>query len=195
MASGWRINRRSILRWGGAGLLLLAALATRPGAARGDETFAPRLDGEVLVGAGVRSRWGFQVYAIGLYADPAGIRHLSRRDAADLAAAAFPKTVDIRMLRSVDAAKMREAFEEGLAPIRGTPEYDQFLGFFTSELTAGTRILIKFRSPVVSVSIGGQSHPPIHSQRLATALLNVWIGPKPINESLKEQLLSRLGAL
>jgi hypothetical protein len=108
----------------------------------------------------------------------------------------FKKTIEIRLQRSLSAEKLRDAFDDALGDTvgRATPEYQKFLGYFEGELNKGTRIVLRTSGGSLDVSIDGASRPTIRSAQLTGALLNVWLGPKPIDDTLKENLVARLGA-
>lgn len=102
-----------------------------------DPAFEPGADGDepsdrwlMLTGTGVREKFFFNVYTVGLYLDPLRVHHeladfrgddgkaLSKN--ADLYRAlandALPKLLRLEMNRDVDAEDMREAFQDSLAP-------------------------------------------------------------------------------
>lgn len=160
------------------------------------ESFTDQKGDQALLGVGVRKKWGFKVYAIGLYAEKDRAKAIKHADYRGVVAGQFKKTIEIRMQRAVSASKIRDAFEDALEEsCAGVPEYQRFLGYFQGELNKGTVILLRTSGPTLEVSIDGVAKPALTSPKLTGALLNVWLGPKPIDDDLKESLVGRLGAL
>lgn len=160
------------------------------------ESFTDQKGDQALLGVGVRKKWGFKVYAIGLYADKDRARSIRHNDYRGVVAGQFKKTIEIRMQRAVSASKIRDAFEDALEEsCGGLPEYQKFLGYFQGELNKGTVILLRTNGSTLEVSIDGVARPALNNARLTGALLNVWLGPKPIDDDLKESLVARLGSL
>lgn len=160
------------------------------------EAFSEAHGDQALLGVGIRKRWGFKVYAMGLYAERAGATRLGPGDYHGVVAGGFKKTVEIRLLRSLSAEKLRSAFEDALgARVGSLPEYQQFLSYFSGELEKGTVIVLQTSGPQLGVTIAGQARPALRNARLTGALLDVWLGPKPVDSDLKETLVARLGKL
>jgi hypothetical protein len=186
-------------------LALFFSLALQPGArlAHADvqepssgESFAENSGGQALLGVGIRKKWGFKVYAMGLYADKEAAGKIQPGSYGAVVRGGFGKTVELRLLRTVNGEKIKSAFEDSLAEATGrSPQYQQFLSYFDGELTKGTKILLKTQGSTLNVVIGGSAKPAISSAQLTGALLNVWLGPKPIDGNLKKNLVSRLGSL
>jgi hypothetical protein len=177
-----------------AGLLLALALPLQAA-----EVAGVRFDDRVriadtelaLTGAGVRERFIFDVYAMGLYV---------RDPKADLIAQDGPKRIAIRMLRDVDAATFSKALVDGMRPNHDEATM-QKLESRIAELDAimaqmkearkgmaitldwlpgsGTRMTVK----------GEAAGKPIAGEDFYRALLRIWLGPKPVQESLKKALL------
>jgi hypothetical protein len=180
---------------------VLALTAARPALAdvqepSSGESFAEARGSQALLGVGIRKKWGFKVYAIGVYGDKDAASKIAPGSYGAVVRGGFAKTVELRMLRTVSGSKIASAFEDALAePTGKSPEYQQFLSFFGGELPKGTVILLKTSGPTLNVVIGGAAKPAINNAALTGALLNVWLGPKPVDSSLKKNLISRLGAL
>jgi hypothetical protein len=191
----WR--SRSAGKWLLAGLALAGAtLTTVPARAQMSVAYPPlNSSGQMLVGAGVRHRWGVPVYSIALYADMGRAGIIPPGDGEALIRSPATKTVDIRMLRTVSAAKMRRAMDSALARMRGTQEHPQFLSYFDRPLAAGSSVVLTFSGPTVGVTIDGRVMPSLHSEAFASALLGVWIGPRPLSRGLRHSLLRGLGRM
>lgn len=156
---------------------------------------APGAPPLVLSGAGVRSRFLLDVYAMALY--------LSARATSADAAIAAPgrKRVVIHMLRDVEAAQFVEALETNLRANHDAAAM-QKLAPSIAQLEAavgpgtvmqGTRIDLDF-APGTGTSVSFDAEPrgaPIPDEAFFPALLRNWLGAKPVSEDLKRALLGR----
>lgn len=150
----------------------------------------------VLNGAGLRKRFVFQVYAMGLYLAE------KKPVAADAVAAAGPKRIAIHMLRDVDAAEFGEALTAGMranhdeAAMKSLEPRIAQLGAIMEELKEakkGMAILLDLQpgaGTVVSVD-GRPRGKPIAGDDFARALLRIWLGDKPVQDDLKRALLGQ----
>jgi len=100
-----------------------------PAFARGEDGDEPSDRWLMLTGTGVREKFFFDVYTVGLYLDPLRVHHeladfrgddgkaLSKnaRVYTALVADSLPKLLRLEMNRDVDAEDMREAFQDSLA--------------------------------------------------------------------------------
>ena len=177
-----------------AGLLLALALPLQAA-----EVAGVRFDDRVriadtelaLTGAGVRERFIFDVYAMGLYV---------RDPKADLIAQDGPKRIAIRMLRDVDADTFSQALVDGMRPNHDAATMQALepriaaLNAIMAQMKearkgmaitldwlpgSGTRMTVK----------GEAAGKPIAGEDFYRALLRIWLGPKPVQESLKKALL------
>lgn len=211
--------------------LLLAAVAPVPAAA--DQVTEPAtghkfeterlVDGRpyLLLGTGVRSKFGFKVYAMALYVDAAQARsafpelvaRAGGRDRAHLmagnqaqtfvAGGPFGKLAVMHFMRDVGADKIRESFEDALkaersdkAPADVRTAAQQFIGLFDRELKKGQEIILK-TSPDgrIEVEIAGQKKAGPQNPRLLQAVWNIWLGPHTISNDLRRGLVERIDQL
>jgi len=148
----------------------------------------------VLNGMGLRKRAIFKVYVAGLYVGA------KSNDGAALLAAPGPKRIAFGLKRDVGADTFAKALNEGVVE-RSTPE----------QLTALRERLAKFEEIILSVkevkeddsvlldyvpgtgtSItynGKTVGQPIAGEDFFRAVLNIFIGPKPVQDGLKDGLL------
>lgn len=149
-----------------------------------------------LNGAGVRSKFMFKVYALGLY--------LPRKtgDARQAIDQPGPKRIRIVTLRDVGVDMFVDGLTKGLEKNHDAatlaalkPRLDQFTA------------TLKTLGEVAKGSVITLDHPPGGATRLAAngkplgrdipgedfyqALLKIWLGDKPAQDSLKEELLGR----
>lgn len=144
-----------------------------------------------LAGAGMRRRFIFDVYAMGLYV---------RDPKADLIAQDGPKRIAIHMLRDVDADTFSKALVDGMRPNHDAATM-QKLESRIGELDAimaqmkvaqsGMAITLDWlpgsgtRMTVEGEALG----KPIAGEDFYQSLLRIWLGAKPVQESLKKALL------
>ena len=173
---------------------LLCAFALHASAADVGGVRIPDADGSlVLNGAGVRQRFVFDVYALGLYL-PA-----KKSSAAEVIGTAGPKRLLIHMLRDVPADQFSGALMDGLKD--NVPEAelktldprirqlnDLMLSF--KEAKKGMRITIDWSEAGTVVSTDGKAAgAPIPGEDLYRALMKIWLGERPVQPDLKKALL------
>lgn len=199
------------------------ARLTPPGAAEGA---AP----QHLLGVGVREKWVFDVYAIGLYVDPPAVHRRvgaaleaaaapgARETAAEVADrrlgelnhAAVPRTLQLVMVRDVDAEDMREAFEDVLQPrIKARARGERrtaalaalkaFRAVFSRPATEGQVLRFAWhpaagteRPARLVVSVDGSVRHTSQDPDLAWALFDVYVGNDPISDSARASSVKRL---
>ena len=148
-----------------------------------------------LNGAGVRTRFFFEVYAIGLY--------LPQRTASPGAVLALAgnKRVAIRMLRDVGAEQFTTALTDG---VRANHPEDEFKRLEPRLRELGqTMAALKEAKKGMAISLdlvgtqtqllvdGNAAGGPIAGEDFQRALLRIWLGDKPVQEDLKQALLGQ----
>jgi hypothetical protein len=177
-------------------LLLLSALA-----ASGAEVAGVRLDDRVQVesrelvlnGAGLRKRFIFNVYVLGLYLAQ---KQSDARAAVELAG---PKRAAIHMLRDVGADTFTEALVEGLRANHSEGEFRALeprvkaLADMMAELKEakkGMAISLDWTGSATQLLVDGKpAGKPIPGEDFYRALLRIWLGDKPVQDDLKKALL------
>lgn len=178
--------------------LLLSAAAV---AASGAEVAGVKLDDRVQVesrdlvlnGAGLRKRFIFNVYVLGLYLVE------KKSDARAAIELSGPKRAAIRMLRDVGADTFTEALVEGL---RANHSEDDFRALeprvkqlaevmaALQEAKKGMAISLDWTGSATQLLVDGKpSGKPIPGEDFYRALLRVWLGDKPVQDDLKKALL------
>jgi hypothetical protein len=151
-----------------------------------------QVDGHTLVlnGAGIRRRFFFDVYVIGLYVEhPA-----TDRDA--ILGANAPRQVRIELVRSVSAEQMRTAVGEAFRRAAGDrlPEFEARLARLETMLRAGgpgdrtTLTWVPARGLVVTDD--GHELGTIEGKDFADVVFAVWIGTRAIDPGLARALLA-----
>ncbi len=144
-----------------------------------------------LSGAGLRQRFIFDVYAVGLYvADPK----------ADRVTQGGAKRVAIHMLRDVDADTFSKALADGMRANHDEATMKALEGRIAElnaimaeakEAKKGMAILLDW-VPGTGTRVtldGREAGRPIAGEDFYRALLRVWLGPKPVQADLKKSLL------
>ncbi|MGP1614235.1 MAG: chalcone isomerase family protein [Pollutimonas bauzanensis] len=179
-----------------AGGLCLAPLAAA--AQAGGVKIANQVSTDVqplfLNGAGVRKRFVFDVYAAALYTaaptpDAQAIIHSNQ-----------PRRLQLTLLRSIDGAALLDALDEGLKannPAQELRQMDSAIAQFREIMKSagpgrnGDTIELDFNATGIAVSFKGRELGQVKDPHLPAALMRVWLGEKPAQESLKQALLGR----
>lgn len=152
----------------------------------------------VLNGVGVRYRAVFKVYGIGLYLK-------SKTDSADAAIKVDgAKRVMLKLLRDVDGKDLGKAFtdgmeknmhpEERMRTINGIFKFGQIFQDI-KKAASGTPIHVDWiPNTGAQVYVDGKpAGEPIKEVEFYNALLRIWLGDKPADDRLKDQLLGKSG--
>jgi hypothetical protein len=162
----------------------------------GDQT---QVDGHALTlnGAGIGMKaMLFKVYVIGLYL-PARVRSM-----AEIVRAEGPRRISISMLRKVSADQFKDEVTSALSDDAGTPHEG-----FTEQMTRvseamsrsgrglrrGDRLTLDWvpdKGTVIAIN-EEPVVPPVPGIDFYNALLDVWLGDRPTDASLKPKLLGQ----
>jgi hypothetical protein len=141
-----------------------------------------------LNGAGLRTRFFFKVYVIGLYL-PRPAR--TPREAVD---GDGPKRIELHLLRALDGREIADAVSDGFARNAGAalPALRERLtrleGMFPS-VQPGDTIELTLADGRTTVVAQGTPRGTIDGTDFGRALLAVWLGPNPVDPELKTELL------
>lgn len=142
-----------------------------------------------LNGVGLRKKSIFKVYVAGLYLEAAS------KDGHAIAAADGPKALRMQFVRSVDKAKLVEAYKEGFeanAKEKAAAQkanVDKFYGLI-GDVKDGTVMTFTYVPGTGTVvARDGKDIGTIEGKDFAEALFLIWLGPKPPSEDLKKGLL------
>jgi hypothetical protein len=182
-----------------AGLMCVAALALPATAA---EVEGVKLDDTAKVagkdlklnGAGVRSRLGFNVYAMGLYLTD------KKKTPAEVLAVDGPRRFTLVMMRNVSGDDFGEAFMSGINKNTDKAEKSKLVSqmakfgeiFSTQgDLKKGDVLVTDWVPGTGTVmTLNGKSiSEPLPDLAFYNALLKIWLGDKPADSSLKPALL------
>lgn len=164
----------------------------------GSATFADSitLDGTPLFlnGAGIRSKFVFRVYAMGLYLP----QPVTQAEAA--LTSAPPRAIRIQLLRDLSGATFADALIEGLKqnqPQEALAPYQASIDALRQAILSHTEykensVVLISEDKSGTVHIAVQDKPlvaPIQQPGFFSLLLSIWLGPKPVQDSLKNALL------
>lgn len=175
-----------------------------------------------LVGVGVRKVFGFTVYAMALYVEDEPARKAFPRLAGQAGGADtktllksglvpgfivsgdFGKHARLWFARDVSAADQKKSYREALgddATDKAAPavqkDAEAFLALFDRDVKKGEEMIIH---TTVDGRIGvGIAGAPLRwgptNPRIAHDVWDIWLGAKPINDSLKASLMERIDSL
>lgn len=166
----------------------------------GGVDYEPQLSAQkrtlTLNGAGLRTRLGFKVYAMGLYLRaPLG-------DAAAIIADKGEKRIRIVPIRDLEAKQFGDALLTGLeknhepaelAALK--PATDALLGALNAvgAVRSGTEILLdQLANGATRLVVNGQQQgEDIADAELYPALLRIWLGVRPADHDLRDALLAQ----
>jgi hypothetical protein len=143
-----------------------------------------------LNGMGLRKKVVFKVYVAGLYLETpssAGPAAISSEQV---------KRMQLSVLRSLKAAQVTEAIEEGFeknsrAQMGALKERLGKFGAMISDVVEGDQILMTYLpGKGTAVSVKGTEKGVIEGKDFADALFAVWLGNNPVQEDLKKALLT-----
>ncbi len=153
--------------------------------------------GLVLNGTALRTKWGFNVYAAGLY-----VTERTQDEDVIMKKDRGCKRVQIAMLREVSADKFNSSIEESIEGNLSDTERRLFDGELKAFLKCFSHGASLKKSSVVNidyvpeqgtvVSVDGHVHKLIPGNEFYHVLLRLWIG-NPTQESMKPGLLGKAG--
>lgn len=117
--------------------------------------------------------------------------------------ATFSRVMEMIFVRDVPGKKSLEVFEKGLRNNLGdltAPDVKKdvktFLDRANTDITKGDRMVVSFSGKGrVTVKITGQAPVRINNPKVARAIMKLWLGRRPISETLRDSLLSRIPLL
>jgi hypothetical protein len=149
-----------------------------------------------LNGAGLRTKIVFKVYAIGLYVDQ------KSASASQILANKGPRRVQMVTLRELTADQLSEALIDGFHKNLNKADYDKMEPRIEALRTImqsigkapeKTQIRIDYLpSSGTRLFVGGeQKGQDIAGEDFFAALLKIWIGDQPVQDSLRDALLGK----
>ena len=177
---------------------LLSASIAQAAVQVGGVDFQPELGAQkgtlALNGAGLRTRVGFKVYAMGLYL------RAPLTDAAAIIGDKGEKRIRIVLTRDLEAKQFGDALLTGLeknhepdelAALK--PATDALIGALAAvgEVASGTEILLdQLANGATRLVVNGQQQGhDIADVKFYPALLRIWLGVRPADHDLRDALL------
>jgi hypothetical protein len=150
-----------------------------------------------LLGVGLRTKTMLKVkvYAIGLYVADSELAGPLKGKAGtpdvyrELVNGDFKKKVVMKFLRDVSTNQIRDAFRESLKD--AGPRTEEWMAYF-SDIRTGQEIVISWVPGTgLTTKVAGADKSPINDKAFASAVFEIWLGDKPIQDELKKDLVSR----
>lgn len=145
-----------------------------------------------LNGAGVRTKFIFQVYAAGLYVES------TSQESSALVQSDQVKRVRMKMLRDLDKKSVTDAITEGFKKNAGDrmAALQERLNAFNAvipDLKKGDELVLTYvpgKGTSIEESRSGKSHS-VEGKDFSEALFSVWLGREPVDGGLKNGLLGK----
>jgi long-chain acyl-CoA synthetase len=147
-----------------------------------------------LSGAGLRTQFFFNVAVIALYGSTVSA------DSSAAAGVNFPAVVNIHFLRDVDwdditaeldyGLKSNQTKEELMILAPAIKQFDEVIKT-AGEVKEGSTLSLLLRENDVEVRLNKKILGSNATQGLSKALLKIWLGEHPIQESVKKALLGK----
>jgi Chalcone isomerase-like len=142
-----------------------------------------------LMGMGLRKKLWFKVYIASFYLEN------PTEDAAQAVSSDQVKRVEMRMLRDLERGKIVEAVQAGFEKNSADqmPRLQSRLETFLKaipDLKPGEAINVMYvPGKGTIVKAGGSDEITIEGKDFADALFSVWLGPHPVDDELKNEML------
>ena len=147
-----------------------------------------------LNGAGTRYKAVFKVYTAGLYLEKPA------HSLQEINAMPGPKRISVTMLRDIDSAELGKLFSRGMEDNMDRAAFSKLIpgvirmsDIFTQnkKLLAGDTFTVDWiPGHGTQITVKGQAQGEAFKEpEFFTALLGIWLGPKPADEQLKKALL------
>ena len=153
------------------------------------------VDGQELVlnGAGIRSKFVFDLYVAGLYLG------VQESDAEKIIASADPMALRLHIISSkITSEKMTKATRNGFKKATGgkvepiATEIKMFLEAFSDKIEVGDIFeFVATSDQAMVISKNGAQQQTIMSTEFKQALFGIWLSDKPVKAKLKKQLLGK----
>lgn len=151
-----------------------------------------------LNGAGVRTRFGFKIYVLGLYLPE------KKRTPAEVLASEGPRRFTIVTMREISGEDFGEAFMSGINKNLDKAEKSKIVNQMAKfgeifaaqgQLKKGDVLISDWvpGSGMVMTLNGKSLSEPIPDVAFYNAVLRIWLGEKPADSSLKPALLGEKG--
>ncbi len=148
----------------------------------------------VLNGAGMRSKVIFNIYVSALYLTQ------KRNTAEGVFSDKGPKRVELHVLHHLEAGDFMEAFNKAINSNHTPQEYAPLAGRLlrfgksfrmVGEVNRGSSIILDYipESSMTVLTVNGKEITRIEGEDFYNAMLKIWLGKNPVQESVKKAML------
>jgi hypothetical protein len=141
-----------------------------------------------LKGAGLLRYWGFKAYTGAFYLEAGAAIHTALADKA--------KRIEIEYMRPIKGADFGPATDKGIADNvdettfkRLRPRIDYHNSLYEDVQPGDRYSLTYIPGKGTELALNGEAKGTIAGADFAAAVFSIWLGPDPINESFKKQIL------
>jgi hypothetical protein len=108
----------------------------------------------------------------------------------------FRKQLTLKFVRNVTKDQIQDAFREALVQSgANSAQMEAFLAYF-GDTNSGQDYVLRWEpGGVLKTTVVGQERPAIADKNFAAAVFAIWLGDKPIQASIKKDLVSRAETL
>jgi long-chain acyl-CoA synthetase len=172
-------------------LFTLPAFGAEVGGVKLDDKISVGGQELVLNGAGIRTKAIFKVYVGSLYVP-------AKATTAAAVYAKAPRRVQLNMLRDVGSDQMLDALVDGIKDANPPADVeavkaqsDQLATILKAagQLKEGNVLAFEFADGATKVLLNGTAKGTIPGEAFNKALMNAWIGDKPVQADLKKAML------
>ncbi len=166
--------------------------------------FAAKADGMTLLGVGLRVKKILfiraKVYAVGLYVSDEALKgpllaykgkESSPAFFDELTSGDFEKRLVLKFVRDVGASRVQSSMREALAERTDKTLLDRFVSYFPEVKDGEECVLHWAQGGILQTTMVGAVKPPIESKAFSTALFGLYVGAQPLQEDIKQGLVSR----
>jgi hypothetical protein len=166
--------------------------------------FDATLDGGyVLTGVGVRKKLAFKVYATALYVkipDAAQPLMATKDVYGAIVRGTFPRKMVMHFTLPVPGNKAKATFRKNFDRVMSAEDQAKcvedrarYLEAMGGNIKRGDRYVMDYADGRVEVSLRGKKIYETTNKTMIQGIFSIWYGPKPLDETLKKNLMSRLG--
>jgi hypothetical protein len=162
-------------------------------------------DDMVLLGTGLRVKkiiFTFKAYAVGFYVAKSAVdgplASFKGQPPSDelfetLQGGDFEKELVLHFLRNLSEKKIQGAMREALEAGTDPKVLDQFISYFP-EIKEGEECTLRWApGGTVETVMKGEAKPAIADPAFARTLFGLYVGPKPLQDDFKKDMVARLG--
>jgi len=143
-----------------------------------------------LTGVGLLRYWGFKAYV--------GAFYLNERSSIDNYMSDTAKRIELEYFRSIKGKDFGPATNKSIAKNVDSKTFDrlrsqiEFHNSLYQDVQSGDRYSLTYvPGRGTELALNGKPKGIIEGAEFAAAVFSIWLGPKPMNETFKKQILGR----